>query len=123
MSDYRQYRENTGIKNVDMIRTLRSQYKKYGGATNAMVNNPDSYGVCLLPEAEKLLAKRYGYDKTLSSAKEPRVEKAVVRKKPNRLSIYLTDDMYEVFKSAMKEKGFDTVQDFIMEIFGGYFGW
>ncbi len=123
MSDYKQYREDVGIKNADMIRVLRTQYKRYGGATNAMVNNPETYGVCLLPEAEKLLAKRFGYSKSLGNAREQTVRKAAIRKKPNRLTMYLTDDMYEQFREVMKEHGFETVQDFLMDILGGYFGW
>ena len=123
MSDYKQYRENIGIKNADMIRVLRTQYRRYGGATNAMVNNPETYGVCLLPEAEKLLAQRCGYDKSLSKARELTIRKAAVRKKPNRLSIYLTDEMYERFRKKMQENGFDTVQNFLMDILEGYFEW
>lgn len=123
MSDYKKYREEVGIKNADMIRALRSQYKRYGGATNAMVNNPETYGVCLLPDAELLLAKRFGYDKNLSNARGQNVRKAVIRKKPNRLSVWLTDEMYEQFRKTMQDKGYETVQDFMMDIFGGYFGW
>ena len=123
MSDYKQYREEVGIKNADMIRVLKSKYRRYGGATNAMVNNPDTYGVCLLPEAERLLAQKYGYSKSLTNAKEPVVRKAAIRKKPNRLSIWLSDEKFDLFRQTMKEKGFDTVQDFMTEILGGYFGW
>lgn len=123
MSDYKQYREEVGIKNADMIRVLKSKYRRYGGATNAMVNNPDTYGVCLLPEAERLLAQKYGCGKSLTNAKEPVVRKAAIRKKPNRLSIWLSDEKFDLFRQTMKEKGFDTVQDFMTEILGGYFGW
>lgn len=123
MSDYKQYREEVGIRNADMIRVLRTQYKRYGGATNAMVNNPDTYGVCLIPEAEKLLVERFGFGNGLSNAKEKPVKKAALRKKPNRLSVYLSDDMFQLFRERMLEEGYETVQDFIMEILGGYFGW
>lgn len=123
MSDYRQYREDVGIKNADMIRVLKTKYRRYGGATNAMVNNPDTYGVCLIPEAEKLLAERFGYGKGLGYAKERPVKKAAIRKKPNRLSIWLTDEKFDEFRKTMQEKGFETVQDFMAEILGVYFGW
>lgn len=122
MSNYTEYRDAVGIKNVDMIRAVRTVYKKYSGATNAMVNHPESYGVCLLPEAEKLLADRYGYANGLNAVKEKPVKKAAIRKKPNRLSVYLTDEMYEKIKNAMKQDGCDTVQDFLLRILEDYLG-
>lgn len=122
MSNYAEYRENVGIKNADMIRALRGSYRKYGGATNAMVNNPESYGVCLLPEAEKILAANFGYANGLSCVKEKPVRKACLRKKPNRLSVYLTDEMYETIKTMMHYEGFDTVQDFLLKILTDYLG-
>ena len=122
MSNYAEYRENVGIKNADMIRALRGSYRKYGGATNAMVNNPESYGVCLLPEAEKILAANFGYANGLSCVREKPVRKACLRKKPNRLSVYLTDEMYETIKTMMHYEGFDTVQDFLLKILKDYLG-
>ena len=122
MSNYAEYREAVGIKNADMIRAIRATYKKYGGATNAMVNNPQSYGVCLLPEAEKLLAAHFGFANGLNAVKEKPVRKACLRKKPNRLSVYLSDEMYEKFKTMMHYEGCDTVQDFLMKILEDYLG-
>lgn len=122
MSNYAEYRENVGIKNADMIRALRGSYRKYGGATNAMVNNPESYGVCLLPEAEKILAANFGYANGLSCVKEKPVKKACLRKKPNRLSVYLTDDMYCQIRDTMKLEGYETVQDFLLKILKDYLG-
>lgn len=122
MSNYAEYREAVGIKNADMIRALRGSFRKYGGATNAMVNNPDSYGVCLTPQAEKVLAANFGYANGLQHVKEKPVRKACMRKKPNRLSVYLTDEMYETIKTMMHYEGFDTVQDFLLKILTDYLG-
>ena len=122
MSNYREYRDAVGINNADMIRAIRASYKKYGGATNAMVNNPESYGVRLLPEAEKLLAAHFGYANGLDAVKEKPIRKAALRKKPNRLSVYLSDDMYMQIKDIMLRDGFDTVQDFLLNMIRDYLG-
>lgn len=122
MSNYAEYRKAVGIKNADMIRVIRSSYRKYGGATNAMVNNPENYGVCLLPEAEKLLVAHFGYANGLSEVKEKPVRKAALRKRPNRLSVYLTDDMFMQIRDTMKLQGYETVQDFLLKILTDYLG-
>lgn len=122
MSNYVQYRKSVGISNNDMIKAIRASFKNYSGATNAMVNNPDRYGVCLLPEAEKLLVAHFGLGEGLDYKKDKPVRKACLRKKPNRLSVYLTDEMYEQFKQMMKSNGCDTVQDFLLKILEDYLG-
>ena len=122
MSNYAEYREAVGIKNADMIRALRGSFRKYGGATNAMVNNPDSYGVCLTPKAEKVLVANFGYANGLANIKEKPVRKACMRKKPNRLSVYLSDDMFMQIRDMMKVEGYETVQDFLLKILTDYLG-
>lgn len=116
MSNYVEYRKAVGISNKDMIRAIKGSYRKYSGATNAMVNNPDSYGVCLLPQAEKLLAANFGYGNGLAVKEEKPVRKPSVRKRPNRISVYLTDKMYEKVKAIMQDRGYDTFQDFLLDI-------
>ena len=116
MSNYAEYREAVGIKNADMIRALRASFRKYGGATNAMVNNPDSYGVCLTPKAEKVLAANFGYAKGLQHVKEKPIRKACIRKKPHRLTVYLADDWYERVKKSMKENEIETVQEWLFRV-------
>lgn len=122
MSNYAEYREAVGIKNADMIRALRASFRKYGGATNAMVNNPDSYGVCLTPKAEKVLAANFGYAKGLQHIKEKPVRKACIRKKPNRMTVYLADDMFMQIREMMVAEGYSTVQDFLLKILTDYLG-
>lgn len=122
MSNYAEYRQAVGIKNADMIRALRGSFRKYGGATNAMVNNPDSYGVCLTPKAEKVLAANFGYAKGLQHIKEKPIKKAALRKKPNRMTVYLTDDMFMQIRDMMKVEGYETVQDFLLKILTDYLG-
>ena len=54
MSDYVRYREEKGLSNNQIIRTVAEGYPGYTKIQNTMVNNPQKYGICLLPEAEKL---------------------------------------------------------------------
>lgn len=122
MSNYAEYREAVGIKNADMIRAIRGTYKNYSGATNAMVNNPERYGVCLIPAAEKLLAAHFGEATGLDYKQEKPVRKACLRKKPNRLSVYLSDEMYRQILNAMWEDGCETVQDFLFRLLEDYLG-
>lgn len=122
MSNYAKYRDSVGIKNADMIRAIRGSYKNYSGATNAMVNNPERYGVCLLPEAEKILVANFGSGSGLDYKAEKPIRKACLRKKPNRLSVYLSDDMYRQIIAVMHEDGCDTVQEFLYRILEDYLG-
>lgn len=122
MSNYAEYREAVGISNTDMIKAIRASYRNYSGATNAMVNNPDKYGVCLLPEAEKILVAHFGNGKGLDCKEPKAIRKACLRKRPNRLSVYLSDEMYETFKTMMHHEGCDTVQDFLLKILTDYLG-
>lgn len=125
MSNYAEFREEVGINNGDMIRVLRGKYRRYGKATNAMVNNPENYGVCLCPDAEKLLAATFGSVKGLnvteSEASSFR-KKTFQRTKPNRLSVYLNDEMYGQIKELMSAMGFATVQEFLLSVIEGYLG-
>ena len=120
MSNYAEYREAVGIKNADMIRAIRGSYKNYSGATNAMINNPDRYGVCLLPAAEKLLAANFGEGRGLDYKQEKPVRKACLRKKPNRMTVYLSDEMYEEVIAAMKHDGCEKVQEFLYRLLEDY---
>lgn len=47
--DYNQFRASNGISRGDMIKTVKEICPKYSKATQSMVDNPDKYGVCLLP--------------------------------------------------------------------------
>ena len=61
MSDYVRYREEKGLSNNQIIRTVAEGYPGYTKIQNTMVNNPQKYGICLLPEAEKLLDQEAVY--------------------------------------------------------------
>ena len=94
--DYKQFRETNSVSGKDMISALRELYPKYGKATQSMVDNPEKYGVRLLPAAERHLAERF--------VGEHDGHKAPNRRKPHRLVVYLPDDLYRQVRALIEEE-------------------
>lgn len=105
--DYKQFREDNSVSGKDMISALRELYPKYGKATQSMVDNPEKYGVRLLPAAERHLAERF--------VGEHDGHKVPNRRKPHRLVVYLPDDLYRQVRALIDEEGC-TTQEFLTEI-------
>lgn len=112
MPDYNRYRREKGLSNNDMISCLRPHYPKVQKATMTMINNPDDYAVQLLPEAEMLLKKTFGFGKGLSICDRPRSSHGN-KNKPNRLYVRVDDSLMERVKALMSRMCFATTQDFV----------
>lgn len=123
MTDYTMYMSMKNLSNNDVIRAVRSEFPGYSKIQHSMVSNPAKYGVCLLPEAEAEIVRRFGkglgltisYLKT-TCEEEPKTEPAKhkpSRKKPNRLVVYLDDELNNRVKDLMYELHFNTVQGFL----------
>lgn len=106
--DYKQFREDNEISGKDMISALRELYPKYGKATQSMVDNPEKYGVRLLPAAERHLSERF-------TGKHSPAKKAPNRRKPHRLVVYLPDELYSQIRELIEAEGC-TTQEFLTEI-------
>ena len=100
MSDYVRYRDSKGLTNSQMVKAVSTSYPGYTKIQHTMVNNPDKYGVCLLPEAERLI---------VPGAKS----RDCKRKKRNRLVVRLNDEMYNRVRDLMLRLHYDTVQSFL----------
>lgn len=111
MADYVQYRERVGISNTVMTRALNEAFPKFTKIQASMIASPEKYGICLTPEAETLLADKYGYEKGLN-IKRPRKRK-VKRQKSNAITFRLDDSTYDMVKNKMAENGFKSVQEFM----------
>lgn len=115
MTDYNSFRESKGLSNRDMIRVIRSEFSNYSKAQQSMINNPAKNGVCLLPEAERILEKNFGPGPGLSISKK----KAAAKKnhgnknKPKRLCLRLSDSMYAEVEALMQKMCFATMQDLL----------
>ena len=111
MSDYVRYREEKGLSNNQIIRTIAERYPGYTKIQNTMVNNPQKYGICLLPEAEKLLVDKFGEGKGIQLNGVKRSESQ--RKKSNRLVVRLNDEMYNRVRDLMLRLRYTSVQAFL----------
>lgn len=114
MHSYDLYRASVGIDNAAMIAALHEKFPCYGKATQSMINNPEKYAACLTPEAEAHLVSTFGHGPGLVSVKEtPRPKHHPRRTKPNRLVVYLPDELYSKVRQLMTSCGFATVQEFL----------
>ena len=111
MSDYIRYREEKGLSNNQIIRTIAEGYPGYTKIQNTMVNNPQKYGICLLPEAEKLLVDKFGEGEGIKLRGVKRRESR--RKKSNRLVVRLNDEMYNRVRDLMFRLRYTSVQTFL----------
>lgn len=91
--DYRQFRMDTGITVKDMVEVLKDVCPKYSRSIQCFADQPDKYGLCLLPSLEKLLVERFGPCKDTPPA--PKSKSKPQRTKPHRLVVYLSDDLNE----------------------------
>ena len=111
---YELYRASVGIDNAAMIAALHEKFPCYGKATQSMINNPEKYAACLTPEAEAHLVSTFGPGPGLVSVKDrPQPKRRPRRAKPNRLVVYLPDELYEKVRQLMTACGFATVQEFL----------
>ena len=111
MSDYIRYREEKGLSNNQIIRAIAEGYPGYTKIQNTMVNNPQKYGICLLPEAEKLLVDKFGEGEGIKLRGVKRSESR--RKKSNRLVVRLNDEMYNRVRDLMFRLKYTSVQAFL----------
>lgn len=114
--DYELYRNSVGITNAQMTKTLNECYRGYSKIIASFVNQPDKYGVCLLPAAEDILARRYGLGKGLAWVtyviENIRSKRDDHRKKGNRITVWLPDDTYFRILSLKTANVYPTLQAF-----------
>ena len=106
--DYNKFRKKHGIDNNAMIAVLREHYPSYSKMVQSIVNHPEKYGVRLLPEAERKLREGFGT--------APRKNHKVKRAKSNALLVRLDDKAYDMVKDKMREKGFQSAQEFLEDM-------
>ena len=115
-ADYELYRATVGITNSQMTKTLNKEFPHYTRITASMVNQPEKYGVCLTPKAEDILARRYGLGKGLAWVTyvidNIRSKRDDHRKKSNRITIWLNDDVYFRILSLKTANIYPTLQAF-----------
>lgn len=108
MTDYKGYCINAGISSRQMIDTLQANFPRYGKPTQTMVSHPDAYAAQLIPEAEKLLVKAYGWHPGLAT---PRPRNHANKHKPRRLTVRVSQSTYERMTALMERLHFGSIQD------------
>ncbi len=112
------YNLATGTSNTDEKRVLKARFPKYDRATHSMVTHPEDYGVELTDEAQELLISVFGPGPGLGE--NPRKAKIKRnhdnRQKPNRFYFRLDDKTAAGFALLMKDRCFNTVQDFVSSL-------
>lgn len=101
--DYRQFRIDHGLKGDDVVAVIKPICRKFSKGTLSFAEQPDKYGLCLLPSLDKLLIERFG-----GQVKEEPVKAQPKRTKPNRFVVYLPDDLAEKVKKIRAAQGCTT---------------
>lgn len=100
--DVKRFRLVNGLTVKQMVAALKSEYPRYSKITHCMVENPSSYGVTLLPEAEQILRGRLGHATGRPGDRH---------RNRYRLSCRVTENRYEEVKQTVEAEGrFPTVQ-------------
>ena len=109
MQDYEQYRSATGISSLMMVSALKPRFRSITKQILAIVNHPETYGVCLVPEAERLLEKTFGPGPGLAyqSAKRRGTR---ARRKGHALTVRMGEDLYLRLMSMKTAGEFPTTQ-------------
>lgn len=100
--DVKRFRLMNGLSVKQIVAALKSEYPKYSKITHSMVENPASYGVTLLPEAERILLDHLGAQNRRPGDRH---------RNRYRLSCRVTETRYEEVKQTVEAEGrFPTVQ-------------
>lgn len=117
MADYGAYREAVGITSMDMVVALKPHFPSITKQIISIVNSPQLYGCCLIPEAEDRLAIAFGEGPGLShpvrrffKRLKHGQRRAERRKKGYRCTIWLQDDLYFRLLSMKTKDEYGTFQ-------------
>ena len=97
MQNYLEYREQNGISQKNMVIVLKQYFPSFTKSICSLLEKPSKYGVCLCEEAEVLLTKVFGPGPGLAHINykgEPKKREPSHRKKDQRITVWMTNDMY-----------------------------
>lgn len=116
--DYKQFRIEHGISTKDMIRTVSAVCPKYTKMQQSMVDQPEKYGVCLLPSLDKRLIEVFGKSEPLEE-KEQEPRKPPNRTKPERFTFRLTKKKADKLRKIRAKLGV-TTQELVSDVMENY---
>lgn len=94
----------------EIIRVLSERYPKFSKIQLCMIRNPE-YGVCLAPEAKKLLKEKIKTH-TQKRRKDTKSQQPQPPAK-KRVSMRLSETEYEKLKETVRVSGCKTIQEYM----------
>lgn len=116
--DYKQFREKHGISTKEMIYTVSAVCPKFTKMQLSMVDQPDKYGVCLIPSMDKRLIEVFGKVEQLDG-EEPAPKKKPNRTKPERFTFRLTKKKADKLRKIRAKLGV-TTQELVCDVMENY---
>lgn len=105
-------KRNPPIMVKTVVPVIKAKFPKYDAQIHCKVERPGLYGIQLCPEAETAVREYFGCPaKALS-----RPRRADRRTLPCRIQCRLEKDEYDRLQTAIREDGYDTVQDWLRPI-------
>ena len=115
MADYQAYRDAVGISSMDMVLALRPHFPSVTKQIISIVNSPQLYGCCLIPEAEDRLVREFGEGPGLSFPfrrlfRRLRGDRPPEnRKKNRRVTVWMPPDLYFRLLSLKTKETYGTM--------------
>ena len=116
--DYKQFREEHGISTKEMICTVSAVCPKFTKMQLSMVDQPEKYGVCLIPSMDKRLIEVFGKVEHLDG-EEPVPKKKPNRTKPERFTFRLTKKKADKLRKIRAKLGV-TTQELVCDVMENY---
>jgi len=113
MQNYNEFLDNAGVSQKVMIQILRQYFPSFTKSICSIVMRPKKYGVSLCPEAEAVLVDVFGPGPGLArpdiDVELPQPRRKENRKKGNRVTVWMNDDLYLRLVSLKTSEEFPTM--------------
>lgn len=115
----KQLREGkTSKENAEMVALVKKSYPGFDKSLLSKCSNIERYGVELVPEAMKILLKRFGQEQT---PEKPQKQRAGERHRLTcRISARLPDADYQALQRQVKADGYKTMQAWLADMVRQY---
>lgn len=111
----KQLREDkTPQENAEMVALIKKSYPGFDKPLLSKCSNSERYGVELVPEAMKILLKRFGQEQP---TEKPQKQQAGERHRLTcRISARLPDADYQALQRQLKADGYKTMQAWLADV-------
>ena len=105
----KEMRSELGLEVKEVVPVIRNVAPKYDGPLHSKVERPESYGIELKKSAVRAVCKHFCYEPSKQRTNEKRT-------KPYRIQGRLEKTEFDRLQIAIREDGYETMQDFIYEL-------